>query len=197
MKIRALYTKQPCPIEVLDDQCLRGGSFVRPHCSFVFEIYMIRKGDLCILIGLTQCTPHTSLEATTLERYLKYHILEFERTVNLKFLACSIAASHHHMDFATTIWNAYGVVVSVLHCWITIRFQLHAYGIDHQWISLTYGKFGDPNDDATPHTNTFLVSCITIGYLCMIAGGLAGVVVCWGCIMKVCCNATIPNPIIL
>ncbi len=68
---------------------------------------------------------------------------------------------------------------------------------DHQWISLACGKFGDPNDDARPHTNMFLVSCITIGYLCMIAGVLAGVVVCWGCIMKVCCNATIPNPIVL
>jgi hypothetical protein len=95
---------------------------VRPQCSSVFEIYMIRKGDLCISIGLTYCTQHTSLEVSTPERYLKYHILEFERTVNLKFLACSIAVSHHHLDFATTIWNAYGVVVSVLHCWITIRF---------------------------------------------------------------------------
>jgi hypothetical protein len=49
------------------------------------------------------------LEITTLERYLKYHILEFERTLNWKFPACSIAANCH-IDSGTTILDVDGVV---------------------------------------------------------------------------------------
>lgn len=52
------------------------------------------------------------MECTTLERYLKYHVLEFERTLNLKFPACSIAAKHH-VDTATTILDVDGVVSSL------------------------------------------------------------------------------------
>jgi hypothetical protein len=53
--------------------------------------------------------PAWLLEITTLERYLKYHILEFERTLNSKFPACSIAANCH-IDSATTILDVDGVV---------------------------------------------------------------------------------------
>lgn len=49
------------------------------------------------------------MECTTLERYLKYHVLEFERTINLKFAACSLATKHH-IDSATTIIDVDGVV---------------------------------------------------------------------------------------
>ncbi|CAM6036156.1 unnamed protein product [Sphagnum compactum] len=52
--------------------------------------------------------PAWLLEITTLERYLKYHILEFERTLNSKFPACSIAANCH-IDSATTILDVDGV----------------------------------------------------------------------------------------
>ncbi|KAH8947023.1 hypothetical protein BDL97_11G018000 [Sphagnum fallax] len=48
------------------------------------------------------------LEITTLERYLKYHILEFEKTLNWKFPACSIAANCH-IDSGTTILDVDGV----------------------------------------------------------------------------------------
>jgi len=52
--------------------------------------------------------PARLMEATTLERYLKYHILEFEKTINLKFPACSIAANRH-IDSATTVLDVDGV----------------------------------------------------------------------------------------
>ncbi|XP_024365554.1 phosphatidylinositol/phosphatidylcholine transfer protein SFH12 isoform X1 [Physcomitrium patens] len=48
------------------------------------------------------------LEVTTLERYLKFHVQEFEKLLNLKFPACSVAANRH-IDTTTTILDVSGV----------------------------------------------------------------------------------------
>ncbi|KAG0577325.1 hypothetical protein KC19_5G148100 [Ceratodon purpureus] len=48
------------------------------------------------------------MEVTTLDRYLKYHVQEFEKLLHVKFPACSVAANRH-IDTTTTILDVAGV----------------------------------------------------------------------------------------